>query len=137
MNFSGDSEDSPPGLSFLTPLLDVIFLLLIFFMLETVFNKIAKNLDINLATVKIQQSQTNQYEQNQIIINILEDGTVEVNKFTVNKKDLIKTLKKVKDEFNSIKIIIRADKNTLSETVFSIIQLCKSNRFNKILYQVQ
>jgi len=100
----------------LTPLIDVVFLLLIFFMVTTTFSR-ESNLLINLPEASGHQSEQQAAE---IEILISESGTYSVNgRQLVNTEieTLIRTISEVSGGDNTIPLIITADANTTHQSV--------------------
>ena len=102
----------------LTPLIDVVFLLLIFFMVSTTFNKYGK-IDIDVPVSKVSEKIEN--SKIEIIIDknenyfILKDGKT----FPINLDDLGEYLKNVKE------VSITGDKNLKYQTVMDLITKVK------------
>ncbi len=98
----------------LTPLIDVVFLLLIFFMVSTTFNKYGK-IDIDVPVSKV--SEKTEDTKIEIVIDknenyfILKDGKT----FPINIDDLGEYLKDVKE------VSITGDKNLKYQTVMDLI----------------
>jgi biopolymer transport protein ExbD len=101
----------------LTPLIDVVFLLLIFFMVSTTFIR-ETQLDLNLpeATGDLQQ-----LEDQNIVVTIAEDGTYAVNdQALVNNQlaTLMRALQRQMGESDAPKqLIITADANATHQAV--------------------
>lgn len=102
----------------LTPLIDVVFLLLIFFMVSTTFNKYGK-IDIDVPVSKV--SEKTEDTKVEIVIDknenyfILKDGKT----FSINIDDLGEHLKDVKE------VSITGDKNLKYQTVMDLITKVK------------
>ena len=102
----------------LTPLIDVVFLLLIFFMVSTTFNKYGK-IDIDVPVSKVSEKIEN--SKIEIIIDknenyfILKDGKT----FPINLDDLEEYLKNVKE------VSITGDKNLKYQTIMDLITKVK------------
>lgn len=102
----------------LTPLIDVVFLLLIFFMVSTTFNKYGK-IDIDVPVSKV--SEKTEDIKIEIVIDknenyfILKDGKT----FPINLDDLGEHLKDVKE------VSITGDKNLKYQTVMDLITKVK------------
>ena len=102
----------------LTPLIDVVFLLLIFFMVSTTFNKYGK-IDIDVPVSKV--SEKTEDIKIEIVIDknenyfILKDGKT----FPINLDDLGEHLKDVKE------VSITGDKNLKYQTVMELITKVK------------
>lgn len=102
----------------LTPLIDVVFLLLIFFMVSTTFNKYGK-IDIDVPVSKV--SEKTEDTKVEIVIDknenyfILKDGKT----FPINIDDLGEYLKDVKE------VSITGDKNLKYQIVMDLITKVK------------
>ena len=102
----------------LTPLIDVVFLLLIFFMVSTTFNKYGK-IDIDVPVSKVSEKIEN--SKIEIIIDknenyfILKNGKT----FPINLDDLGEYLKNVKE------VSITGDKNLKYQTIMDLITKVK------------
>ncbi|MDP6380198.1 MAG: biopolymer transporter ExbD, partial [Phycisphaerae bacterium] len=92
----------------LTPLIDCIFLLLIFFLVTTSFYKLERELTVNLP----QSSEGEAREKeppSEIIINVLKDGTLYVNRVEKSYDELLQVLTDAVEKFPGIPVIIRGD----------------------------
>ncbi len=118
MKFSLD-EDDRTDVS-LTPLIDVVFLLLIFFMVTTTFNQHA-NLRVELpdASNAVQSNEENKVE---VIIDkngqYFIDGTSLLDQ---QSRTLVTALGKVVKDRNTEKILIRADAQAPHQSVVSVM----------------
>ncbi|MDP7556461.1 MAG: biopolymer transporter ExbD [Nitrospinaceae bacterium] len=106
----------------LTPLIDVVFLLLIFFMVSTVFVDFKRQMDISLPSSKSSVP----YEASQPIeLEVTVDKQVFLNGEKVRLRDLEPVLAKIDvDKKNAA--IIRADKNLPYGDVIKIMGLLQS-----------
>jgi len=104
----------------LTPLIDVVFLLLIFFMVSTTFEKTSKlKIDLPEASVKAEKQ-----PQKKIVIGIDIKG-----RYYINERQLVntqmKTLKlaliKVAGDDKSIPLILKADAKTPHQSVVNVM----------------
>ena len=118
MKFSLD-EDDRTDVS-LTPLIDVVFLLLIFFMVTTTFNQHA-NLRVELpdASNAVQSNEVNKIE---VIIDknghYYIDGTSLLDQ---QSRTLVTALSKIVQKNKSEKILIRADAQAPHQSVVSVM----------------
>ena len=102
----------------LTPLIDVVFLLLIFFMVSTSFTK-ERQLQIELPEAEAQAADTN---DNSIVLAINADGSYSVNEQTLLQKDsdsIMKALTEVSQGNVELPLIILADANASHQSVVS------------------
>ncbi|MFL2753428.1 MAG: ExbD/TolR family protein [Gammaproteobacteria bacterium] len=113
-----------------TPLVDVIFLLLIFFVLSTNFIDI-KTMNINLPSVQ-DLSMNNSLEE-KVSIEILKGGRVLIN----NKELKEFSLKSLNNELNLISsdissAVISADSDTKYQYLVTIMEVLNKNDFKSI-----
>lgn len=114
----------------LTPLIDVVFLLLIFFMVSTTFTK-ERELTIDLPEA-VGESSTEDPMQIEIIVSA--DGEYAVNgKRLVNREltTLRKAIIEVSDGNTDLPLIISADKDTPYQSVISVMDIAGQIGFTK------
>jgi len=100
----------------LTPLIDVVFLLLIFFMVSTTFEKTAK-LKVDLPEAS---AQAVQQSENKIVIGIDAKGRYYINDrqlVNTQTKTLKMALMKVSGDNKQMPIVLRADAKTPHQSV--------------------
>jgi biopolymer transport protein ExbD len=104
----------------LMPLIDVVFLLIIFFMLTTSFRTIFQGIKVDLPTTTTKQERI---EQN-IIITITKDNVLYLDKARVTTSKLVSLLKKKLGEKKGL-VMINADKLVRHGKVVGIMDLAK------------
>jgi biopolymer transport protein ExbD len=122
MNFRGKYKPETLGFH-LAPMIDIVFLLLCFFVTSQIFTQWEAELDITLPT-----SQTAEIEQRlpgEIILNIMKDGVTVVNGRRLNDGELTALLNRLVKLFPGQPVLIRADKATAYEHVIGILDLCR------------
>jgi biopolymer transport protein ExbD len=115
----------------LTPLIDVVFLLLIFFMVSTTFEKQAK-LKIELPEASPQASVSNADE---LIISISQKGVFFVNNnelVNAQNKTLRNALQKLAGDSREMPVIIRADANVAHKHVVMAMDVLGNMGFEKV-----
>ncbi|MFC3193629.1 ExbD/TolR family protein [Marinicella sediminis] len=115
----------------LTPLIDVVFLLLIFFMVSTTFEKQAK-LKIELPEASQQPTTTTAEE---LIISISEKGVFFVNNnelVNAQTKTLRNALQKITGDERDMPVIIRADANVAHKHVVMAMDVLGGMGFEKV-----
>lgn len=132
MNFrkqrSGGGE---PGFQ-ITPMIDVIFLLLCFFVASQIFSQWEMEIDITLPTAE--SGDPPDRLPGEIIINIRPDGTKVVNNQVLTRTQLQDLLQRIVDLFPSQPILIRADKQTDYEHVIGVLDLCRESDLYNISF---
>ncbi len=120
----------------LTPLIDVVFLLLIFFMVSTTFTK-ESQLDINLP-----EASANTFIENDesIVIQIDKSGVMNINGDVVSSRSVnavISTLKKASGNDNSRALVISADALTPHQAVVTAMEAAGKLGFVKLSIETQ
>jgi biopolymer transport protein ExbD len=122
MNFRKNSN--APDESFqIAPMIDVVFLLLTFFVASQIFSQWETEIDITLPTA--QSSEQPDRIPGEIIINILDDGAVVVNQVRMDEPALDSLLNRIVDQFSDWAVLIRADKDTRYEDVINVLDACR------------
>ena len=122
MNFR--KKNKPDAQAFpLTPMIDVVFLLLCFFVTSQVYSQWETEIDITLPTA--QTGQVPQRLPGEIIINITETGAVVVNGRSLESDELGAMLQRLAQLFPGQPVLLRADKATDYEHVIRVLDLCR------------
>ena len=108
----------------ITPLVDVVFLLLIFFMVSTTFDRQSElNIELPEANGEISES-----EKKEIEIFIKQDGQYIINgQVLVNSKidTLIRNLREKSGGDESLRVIISADKQSTHQAVMTVMDAAR------------
>lgn len=136
MNFSRGKR-KPVEIT-LTPMIDVVFLLLIFFMVSTTFNQ-QSGLKINLSEAKSQESK---HTAKSILLTIDAEGTYFVSANEEQPQQLItqtseilkQTLIQVAGDTRLIPFIISADAQTPHQAVITALDIAKEIGFSRITF---
>jgi len=112
----------------LTPLIDTVFLLLIFFMVSTSFVAIRYGIRVNLPTATTAREKV---EEN-IIISITKDNHIYLGKKWVKEKELVGLLKKQLLTYKKDIVIINADKETRYGKVVEVMDLVRQAGITKL-----
>ncbi|KAA3641237.1 MAG: biopolymer transporter ExbD [Proteobacteria bacterium] len=129
MKFS--AENNNPSRLNLTSLIDVVFLLLIFFMVTTTFEKQAK-LKIELPEAS---QQTTASESQNITITINAKGTYYINERELSTQDgktLQKQLLDVAGDDRDMKVLVKADANAAHKYVVTVLDVLGQMGFTGI-----
>ena len=108
----------------MTSMLDVIFLLLCFFVTVSVFSQWENEISIKLPSAET--SDEPDRLPGEIIVNLAKDGTVVVNGKLLELADLQARLKKVAKFYPGQPVIIRADRELAYEKLVKVIDTCRA-----------
>ena len=124
MKFKTRNRPKAPALA-LTSMLDVIFLLLCFFVTVSVFSQWESEISIKLPNAKTAEAP--ERLPGEIIVNLAIDGTISVNSATMTLEDLGSRLAKVAKFYPGQPVIIRADKEVRYEKLVELIDTCRAS----------
>lgn len=122
MNFRRRSRPEPPGFQ-LAPMIDIVFLLLCFFVASQLFAQWESEIDLQLPTAKT--ARTPQRLPGEIILNVRADGTVVVSGRTLDAAALDRLLAQLVEAYPGQPVVIRADRATPYQHVISVIDACR------------
>jgi len=134
MNFNPQRDDTPE--INLTPLIDVVFLLLIFFMVSTTFDKQAEiEIDLPEASGKPLQK-----EEFVVEISIDSQGRYFVNNRRVRDNKLATLIRAIRETIgkqNNPHVIINSDKDTSYQSVMTAMDAVRQMGLNKFSLTVK
>lgn len=110
----------------LTPIIDVVFILLIFFIVTSVFKKDELALMLDLPDSNAQETKI---EEDQVFIELGSDK-IAIKGVEVNFISLEESLKAIKD--NKKPIVVRIDKNVVYERVIKVLDLLQKYNLNNL-----
>lgn len=111
-----------PGVP-LTPMIDVVFLLLCFFVTSQIFAQWETEIDIALPTAAT--GGMPQRLPGEVIINVLTDGTAVVNGQSLDDRELRAMMDRLVRLFPGQPVLLRADKATAYEHVVRVLDTCR------------
>ena len=111
-----------PGVP-LTPMIDVVFLLLCFFVTSQIFAQWETEIDIALPTAAT--GGMPQRLPGEVIINVMADGTAVVNGQRLDDAALRTMMDRLVQLFPGQPVLLRADKATAYEHVVRVLDTCR------------
>ncbi len=131
MNFRGKQKVEAPTFQ-IAPMIDVIFLLLCFFIASQVFSQWETEIGIVLPTST--SGDPPDRLPGEIIINIKAGGDVVINDIEFDDAELRKLLSRVSSLFKGQPVLIRADRLTAYEHVIHVLDLCREADIGNISF---
>ncbi len=110
----------------LTPLIDVLFLLIIFFLIGSTLSENERQFDVQVPTVSAAQPLT--APPDQLVINVNRAGQITLGKKVVTIQELTKDLKQASDRFADQSVVIRGDGEGKYQLVADILAACHKAR---------
>ena len=123
MNFRRNSRSRAAAVQ-MSSLMDVIFLLLCFFVTTSVFSQWETEISITLPTAK--SATVPGRMPGEIILNLAKDGTVSVNGQTLTLAEVTERLTRIAKLYPGQPVVIRADKETAYESLVGVIDACRT-----------
>lgn len=115
-----EQQDEEPILN-LTPMIDVVFQLLVFFMVATTFLDPEKEIGIELPEAA---SATVTENVDELIINVFADGRIVVSGQDVPADSLLTTLKSAAQKDPETPVTIRGDRLVHHENIVQVMDAC-------------
>jgi len=122
MNFRKSRLGELPTLQ-MSSMMDIIFLMLLFFITTSVFSQWEYEINITLPTA--QSGKVPDRLPGEIIINIAKDGRVSVNQQDLTLDALKARLDRLARYFPGQPVVLRADKETRYEHLIKVIDACR------------
>jgi biopolymer transport protein ExbD len=114
--------EEQPGLD-LTPMIDVVFLLIIFFMVGTKFAEWERTIALNVPELSDGGALTETPEAR--TVNVYSDGTITFHGEAVTLVQLTEKLAALKAENPRLQVQVRGDRASLLQHVAEVFQACK------------
>ena len=108
----------------MSSLMDVIFLLLCFFVTTSVFSQWETEISISLPTAK--SATVPGRMPGEIILNLDKDGTVSVNGQILTLAEVTERLTRIAKLYPGQPVVIRADKATAYDSLVGVIDACRT-----------
>ena len=106
----------------LTSLIDVVFLLLIFFMVATTFLDPEREIDLDLP--EAESSTMPEEAPDQIVINVVEDGRISLAGRTVDRDGLLASLRQAARVSPTTPVTIRGARLVAHERIVAVMDAC-------------
>ena len=122
----------------LTPLIDIVFLLIIFFMVGTRFselNEIERNIPLQVPAVSNAAALTSAPRKR--VINVLEDGSIILDKKPITIEELKFELTSAHDQYKQLGVVIRGDENAHFESVANVMATCRQANISDLNVSVR
>jgi biopolymer transport protein ExbD len=107
----------------LTPMIDVVFLLIIFFMVATKFAEIERDLRVNPPSAESAQPVT--APPKELIVNVTRDGRYIINGVEFPPADLEQVIAQAARQNPDQAVIVRGDKQTILQLPVDVLSLCE------------
>ncbi len=119
----------------LAPMIDILLLLLSFFIISWQFTKSETELKVSVPTA--QEGAEPDRARGEIIINVLADGTIRVESATVNLGELASKLATIAAQYKDQPVRIRGDGGVPYQRIVEVIDTCQKSGIWNISFATQ
>lgn len=113
----------------LTPMIDIVFLLLIFFMVGTKFSEVEQQFDVELPTASPMQTMTRQPDP--LTVTVSQTGSLALNGVPVEIEELRTQLMAAREAWADQPVLIRGDGQGEYQAVIDVMNLCQEVRISR------
>ena len=129
------SRQPPPVSIQLAPMIDILLLLLSFFIINYQFSKSETELNVSVPTA--QEGAEPERVRGEIIINIVADGSIRVEGLAVDRQQLLDKLSTIAKQFQNQPVRIRGDGSVPYQRIVEIIDTCQTAGIWNISFATQ
>jgi biopolymer transport protein ExbD len=127
-------QPEPAGMQ-LAPMIDIVFLLLIFFIVTWQFTRSETELSVSVPTAE--EGADPQRQRGEIVINILGDNTIRVEGITVGLPQLQQKLSLIAQQHKNQPVRIRGDGAVAYQRIVEVIDTCQKAGIWNISFATQ
>jgi biopolymer transport protein ExbD len=121
-------EEEPEEFGFqLAPLVDIVFLLLVFFLVSTTYLDEEKDLAVNLPSASSAEAGSGARLQ-RVLVNVRDDGTIILEKRPVSREELYRALVEARRANPAIPVVLRGDNAATHGEIVGVLDLCRRAR---------
>jgi len=113
----------------LTPMIDIVFLLIIFFMVGTRFSEIEQQYDIELPTAAAVEPMTSRPDA--LVLNVARSGEIMLNGEKLNLAELQTTLEAARAAYAEQTVLIRGDGDGTYQSIVDVMEACHKARIHR------
>jgi len=127
----------PPPVSIqLAPMIDILLLLLCFFIISWQYSKSETELKVAVPTAQ-EGAEPNDRQRGEIIINVLADGVIRVEGLAVDRPQLLEKLSAIAKQYKNQPVRIRGDGGVAYQRIVEVIDTCQKAGIWNISFATQ
>ncbi len=131
MNFRSRTAPQHPGIQ-LAPLVDVLLLLLIFFLMT--WNAARNENELDVKVPKASAAQEKSAPMGDVIVNVKADGNVVVNRRTLSGPDLTTLLEGLVKLNADQAVVIRGDEGGAYKNIVNVLNICSESGITNVAF---
>lgn len=122
MRFSNKQHSEEDSSFPMAAMVDIIFLLLVFFVSTSVFYRLEAEMDIVIPSAE--EAQISERATGEIIINVRKDGSIVVNQREMTIAQLTEVLMRVSELHKGQAVIVRGDAEATHQSIMDVLDAC-------------
>lgn len=107
----------------LAPMIDVVFLLLIFFIVTWQFARFERDMDISVPAAE--EAENTDRQTGEIIVNVREDGSIILNGRDVSEDELLDKLRAISEAYPDQAVILRGASEANFQAIINVLDQIK------------
>ena len=107
----------------LAPMIDVVFQLLIFFIVTWQFARFERDMDISVPAAE--EAENMDRQQGEIIVNVRADGDIVLNGRNVSREELLAKLKSISEAYPDQAVILRGASDADFQAIINVLDEIK------------
>ncbi|MEM6911420.1 MAG: biopolymer transporter ExbD [Verrucomicrobiota bacterium] len=119
----------------LAPMVDIVFLLLIFFIVTWSFVRFETELEVSVPAAE--EGEDPERTVGEIIINVRADGTIVLEGQSLSEDQLLERLVSIAAVFQDQAVILRGDRQTAYEDVVRILDICAKAKIWNVAFATE
>ena len=126
--------DEQPSLN-LTPMIDIVFLLIIFFMVGTKFTEMERAIPLEVPSVAKTNALTSAPKSR--VVNVYRDGSITLDGQELALEELTQQLAAARSQYKGLSVVIRGDAAVAYQNVANALSACKQAGISKLRISVK
>ena len=116
----------------MAPLIDIVFLTLVFFMVTSVYANLESEVDITLPTAD--SAEQSERTPGEIFINLPADGRIILNQREMTIEELQEVLYRVAEYYPGGAVIVRGDRSAVLGRAIAILDCCRKADIQNVAF---
>ena len=113
--------EEPPAVN-LTPMVDVVFLLIIFFLVGTKFYELEREISVRLPETSDARPLTKPPQE--VIVNVDRDGQITINREVFSQESLVSLLTAARSRYPDQAVLVRGDRDARHQMIINVLGAC-------------
>ncbi len=131
MKFQATSA-APKAEMQMAPMIDVVFLLLIFFIVTWNYARFETELDVSVPVAE--EGADPQRTVGEIIVNVRQDGAIVLNSVVISEEQLLEKLQTIAEIYKDQAVILRGDREAAYDHIIRVLDVCQKAKIWNVAF---